>query len=75
MPQIKDHDNPCHSRRGKRRRSPVAALALGASGVQIGTRFLSVMKRNPRSIKKLIDSNEEDTVITKVFSGRPARGY
>lgn len=57
-------------------RSLVAALALGASGVQIGTRFLSSDEAGIHQVykEKLIDSNEEDTVITKVFSGRPARG-
>lgn len=57
-------------------RSLAAALALGAAGVQIGTRFLSSEEAGiHRAYKeKLFDSMEDDTVITKVFSGRPARG-
>lgn len=57
-------------------RSMTAALALGASGVQIGTRFLSAKETGiHQSYKqKIFDSKEDDTVVTKVFSGRPARG-
>lgn len=57
-------------------RSLAAALLLGANGVQIGTRFLSSEEAGiHRAYKeKLFDSMEDDTVITKVFSGRPARG-
>ena len=57
-------------------RSLAAALALGASGVQIGTRFLSSEEAGIHKAykQKLFDSKEDDTVITKVFSGRPARG-
>ncbi|CAD2074347.1 nitronate monooxygenase [Jeotgalicoccus coquinae] len=57
-------------------RSLVAALALGASGVQIGTRFLSSEESGIHKAykQKLFNSHEDDTVITKVFSGRPARG-
>ena len=54
----------------------VAALALGASGVQMGTRFLTSVESgaHPAYQSKLLASNEESTVITNVFSGRPARG-
>ncbi len=57
-------------------RSLAAALALGASGVQIGTRFLSSEESGIHKVykQKLFDSQEDDTVITKTFSGRPARG-
>lgn len=57
-------------------RSLAAALALGASGVQIGTRFLSAEEAGIHQAykHKLFNSNEDDTVITRVFSGRPARG-
>ncbi|HBV22598.1 MAG TPA: nitronate monooxygenase [Jeotgalicoccus sp.] len=57
-------------------RSLAAALALGAAGVQIGTRFLSSEEAGIHKAykQKLFASKEDDTVITKVFSGRPARG-
>lgn len=57
-------------------RSLAAALALGAEGVQIGTRFLSSEESGIHKAykHKLFDSREDDTVITKLFSGRPARG-
>lgn len=57
-------------------RGLVASLALGASAVQIGTRFLSAAESGAPEVYKraLFDSNEESTVITKSFSGRPARG-
>jgi len=57
-------------------RGLVAALALGAQGVQMGTRFLTAAQSGaaPAYQQKLLASNEESTVITNVFSGRPARG-
>ncbi len=57
-------------------RGLVAALALGAQGVQMGTKFLGSKESgiHPLYKKALFDSTEEQTVITKNFSGRPARG-
>lgn len=57
-------------------RGLVAALALGAQGVQMGTRFLTANESGAHDAYKqaLLASSEESTVITKVFSGRPARG-
>lgn len=57
-------------------RGLVAALALGAQGVQMGTRFLTSTESGAHHVYKnaLLDSTEESTVITKAFSGRPARG-
>lgn len=54
----------------------VAALALGAQGVQMGTRFLGATESgiHPLYKKALFESTEDQTVITKNFSGRPARG-
>lgn len=54
----------------------VAALALGAEGVQMGTRFLGTTEADihPLYKKAIFESTEEDTVLTKSFSGRPARG-
>lgn len=57
-------------------RGLAAALMLGASGVQMGTRFLTAAESgaHPAYQRALLDSTEEDTVITRAFSGRPARG-
>ncbi|WP_053376004.1 NAD(P)H-dependent flavin oxidoreductase [Paenibacillus sp. FJAT-27812] len=57
-------------------RGLVAALALGAQGVQMGTRFLTAKESGAHAAyqQKLLASTEESTVITHVFSGRPARG-
>ncbi|MBP2076311.1 NAD(P)H-dependent flavin oxidoreductase [Oceanobacillus polygoni] len=52
-----------------------ALLIMGASGVQLGTRFLLAKEAgtNKTYRRALMKANYEDTVITKVFSGRPAR--
>lgn len=57
-------------------RGLVASLALGAQGVQIGTRFVSSKESGAHKAYKqaLFKSDEESTVVTKSFSGRPARG-
>jgi nitronate monooxygenase len=57
-------------------RGLVAALALGAQGIQMGTVFLPSIESGAHAKYKeaLLQSNEESTVITKSFSGRPARG-
>jgi nitronate monooxygenase len=52
-----------------------AAFALGASGVQIGTAFLGcpeavVPKIHREALRRAAD---EDTRLTRVFTGRPAR--
>jgi nitronate monooxygenase len=57
-------------------RGIVAAFALGASAVQIGTAYLFCpeAKVPPVHLKALESANDDDTVITNVFTGRPARG-
>ncbi|MCJ1909552.1 NAD(P)H-dependent flavin oxidoreductase [Planococcus ruber] len=57
-------------------RGLIASLALGAKGVQMGTRFLLAAESGASSSHKqaVAESTEESTVITKSFSGRPARG-
>ncbi|NBD23720.1 NAD(P)H-dependent flavin oxidoreductase [Paenibacillus glycinis] len=57
-------------------RGLVAALALGAQGVQLGTRFLTSLESgaHPSYQERLLSSTEESTVLTNAFSGRPARG-
>jgi nitronate monooxygenase len=57
-------------------RAIVAAMALGASGVQLGTAFLLCpeAKTSPPHRAALRAARDDSTVLTNVFSGRPARG-
>ncbi len=57
-------------------RGIVAAFALGASAVQIGTAYLKTpeAKISPLYRRALDSVGESDTAITNLFSGRPARG-
>jgi nitronate monooxygenase len=56
-------------------RGLVAALALGAAGVQVGTHFLLSRESGafPAYQERLLLATETDTVVTRAFSGRPAR--
>lgn len=56
-------------------RGIVAALALGAQGVQLGTRFLSARESGaPASYReRLLAAAETDTLLTRAYTGRPAR--
>jgi nitronate monooxygenase len=56
-------------------RGLVAALALGASGIAIGTRFLVCRESGALQgyRERLLSSSETDTVVTKAFTGVPAR--
>ena len=58
------------------RRGILAAHALGADGVQIGTGFLATTESGASDIHrdKLASSDAETTVLTRLFSGRHARG-
>ncbi len=57
-------------------RGIVAAFALGAAAVQIGTAFLFCPEaRVPRvHLEALNRASDDATVITNLFTGRPARG-
>lgn len=57
-------------------RGIVAALALGAAGVQIGTAYLlsPEAKISAMHRKALQDAADDSTALTNVFTGRPARG-
>ena len=57
-------------------RGIVAALALGASAVQMGTAFLTCHEAGiPEAYKQaILAAHENQTRITRAFSGRPARG-
>jgi nitronate monooxygenase len=57
-------------------RGLAAALALGAQGVQMGSRFLVAAESGaPEGYRRrLREAHDVDTVITRAVSGRPARG-
>lgn len=57
-------------------RGLAACLALGASGVQMGTAFLASPENSiaPAYRAAILDSNAERPAVTEVFSGKPARG-
>lgn len=57
-------------------RGLAAALALGASAVQMGTAFLTCEEAGvPNAYKEaILHAREDQTRITRAFSGRPARG-
>jgi nitronate monooxygenase len=57
-------------------RGIVAALALGASAVQMGTAFLTCDEAGTSAPYRqaLATATEDATTITDAFSGRPARG-
>ncbi len=53
----------------------VAALALGACGIQMGTRFIVTKecKAHVKCKERIISSTEEDTVVTGEYTGAPMR--
>ncbi|MDQ2948199.1 MAG: nitronate monooxygenase [Acidobacteriota bacterium] len=57
-------------------RGIAAALALGASAVQLGTTFLAFHEAGVAEAYKeaLVSTREDQTRLTRAFSGRPARG-
>jgi nitronate monooxygenase len=57
-------------------RGIVAAFALGACGVQLGTAYLFCpeAKISPIYRRALEQVGDDETVLTNLFSGRPARG-
>ena len=58
-------------------RGLAASLALGAQGVWIGTRFIASKEAHAGDLYKqaVIDSTDEDTIITRAYSGKPMRVY
>ncbi len=57
-------------------RGIVAALALGAGAVQMGTAFLGCDEAGVADVYKnaVLAAHENETRLTRAFSGRPARG-
>jgi nitronate monooxygenase len=57
-------------------RGLVAVLALGAAGASLGTRFLVARESGavPAWQECLLAATEVNTVVTRAFTGRPARG-
>lgn len=57
-------------------RGIAAALVLGASAVQLGTAFLTCEEAGIAEAYKeaILQAREDQTRITRAFSGRPARG-
>jgi nitronate monooxygenase len=57
-------------------RDAAAAMRLGAAAVQLGTAFLPCPESGapPAYKRALLSAKQDTTVITRAFSGRPARG-
>jgi enoyl-[acyl-carrier protein] reductase II len=56
-------------------RGLAAALALGAQGVWMGTRFIASTEAHAGGMYKqvIVDADDEDTIITRSYSGKPMR--
>jgi enoyl-[acyl-carrier protein] reductase II len=54
-----------------------AALALGAQGVWMGTRFIASTEAHAGGLYKqvIVDAGDEDTVISRSYSGKPMRVF
>ncbi|MFP7300221.1 NAD(P)H-dependent flavin oxidoreductase [Neobacillus niacini] len=57
-------------------RGLMAALCLGAKGVQMGTAFLTCIESGAHHVHKeaILHAKEDQLVLTKAFSGKSARG-
>lgn len=78
LPQIKSKvDIPCIAAGAINNASTIkAAFDLGANGIQVGTAFIDTRESMaiPSYKNKLNDAKDTDTVLTRAFSGRWARG-
>lgn len=56
-------------------RGLAAALAFGAQGVWMGTRFIASREANAAAAykRRLLDADSTDTVVTRCYSGKPMR--
>lgn len=57
-------------------RGVVAAMALGAAGVQVGTAYMLCHEAETSSLHRaaIKSARARDTALTNLFTGRPARG-
>jgi enoyl-[acyl-carrier protein] reductase II len=53
----------------------LAALSLGACGIQLGTRLVATPESEASSIykKRVLEASETDTVVTELLTGKPVR--
>ena len=53
----------------------VAALALGACGIQMGTRFYATHESDvgPSEKRSILEASQEDTVVETMLTGKPVR--
>jgi enoyl-[acyl-carrier protein] reductase II len=58
-------------------RGLAAALALGAQGVWMGTRFIASQEAHaaPLYHQVILEAGDTDTVVTRCYSGKPMRVY
>ncbi len=56
-------------------RAMAAMLLLGAQGVLVGTRFLATPEARtaPSHKQAIVDMRDDDTIISRCFTGKPAR--
>jgi enoyl-[acyl-carrier protein] reductase II len=56
-------------------RGLAAALALGAQGVWMGTRFIASDEAHAGALYKqvIVDADDEATIVTRAYSGKPMR--
>ena len=56
-------------------RGLAAALALGATGVWMGTRFIASVEAHAGDLYRqtVVESSDEDTIRTRCYSGKPMR--
>jgi enoyl-[acyl-carrier protein] reductase II len=56
-------------------RGLAAALALGAQGVWVGTRFIASAEAHAGGLYKqvILDAGDEDTIVTRCYSGKTMR--
>ncbi|MBV8976548.1 MAG: nitronate monooxygenase [Alphaproteobacteria bacterium] len=58
-------------------RGLAAALALGAQAVWMGTRFIASNEAHAGALYRqvIVDANDEDTIVTRAYSGKPMRVF
>jgi len=58
-------------------RGLAAALALGAQGVWIGTRFIASDEAHAGAMYKdvIVEAGDEDTIVSRCYSGKPMRVF